>query len=154
MVRLNKIQCFLFGLGVILLFYILNRVNHIIGSEKVNGTMVFYIEEDGQEGKLFYPIIEYEYNDSIFRFRAREGASYELKQNIPVLLEEKDPDKPLVFTIGSFWLYPMFYIIFPIALWAAFSLSYVNKNEFVEINLRYPFIIKRKNNNTSVSKKE
>jgi hypothetical protein len=145
MLRINKIQCLLLGLGVIFLFYFLNRLNHILSSEKVNGTMVFYVEDnDSLEGKLFYPVIEFKYKDSLYRFQGAEGSSYEINESIPVLLKQDDPERPLLFTLQSFWLYPLFYVILPVMLWAAFSLSYVNKNEVVEINLKYPFFKKKK----------
>lgn len=154
MLRINRIQCFLLGLGVIFLFYLLNRTNQIIGSEKVKGTMVFYVEaNDSIEGKVFYPVVEFEYKDSIYRFKGKEGASFEIKEEVPVLLRNKNPETPLVFTIVWFWLYPLFYVILPLALWTAFALSYVNKNETVEINLKYPFFRKQKNTNIAITKK-
>jgi hypothetical protein len=147
LIHLNKVQCFLSGVAIIFIFYFLNRAKIITGAEKVKGTFVFYVEDnDTAEGKLFYPVIEFKYKEKVYRFKGREGTSYELNQEIPVLLEHKDPDKPLVFTTGSFWLYPLFYLILPLIIWSAFSLSYVTKNEVVEINIRYPFFRKKKNN--------
>jgi hypothetical protein len=155
LIRLNKIQCFLVGIGIIFLFYFLNRAKYIMSSEKIAGTFVFYIEDnDTTEGKLFYPIIEFQYKDSVYRFKGREGSSFELNQVIPVLLENKDPSKPLVFTVGSFWLYPLFYLMLPLLIWSAFSLSYVNKNEVVTIALKYPFFKKEKNNRSSELEKK
>jgi hypothetical protein len=145
MILLNKIQCFLFGIAIIFLFYFLNRAKIIVASEKVAGTFVFYVEDnDTTEGKLYYPIIEFTYRDSSYRFKGREGSFYELNQKIPVLLKNNDPDKPVIFTLESFWLYPLFYILLPIIIWAAFSLSYVTKREIVEIDLKYPFFRKKK----------
>lgn len=145
MIRLNKIQCFLLGVGIIFLFYFLNRVNLIIGGEKVKGTFVFYVEDnDTTEGKLVYPVIEFQYRNSVYKFKGREGSSFMLNQNLPVLLKHKDPDKPLLFTVGAFWLYPLFYLILPVLLWSAFSLSYITKNEVVKIKMKYPFFSKEK----------
>jgi hypothetical protein len=124
----------------------MNRVNHIIGSEKVKGTFIFYVEEnDSTEGKLIYPIIEFQYKNNTYRFKGREGTSYKIQQNVPVLVQSKNPESPLLFTIESFWLYPLFYLILPIIIWAAFSLSYIAKNEVLEINFTYPFIRKKRN---------
>jgi hypothetical protein len=145
MIRLNKTQCFIAGFGILFLFYFLNRAKFIIGSEKVAGTFVFYVEDnDTTEGKQFYPIIEFKYKDSVYRFKGREGSSYKLNQKLPVLLKNKNPDKPMLFTLESFWLYPLFYMILPVIIWSAFSLSYVTKNETLEINLKYPFFRKKK----------
>jgi len=144
MLRLTKIQCFLFGLGIIALFYFINRAKHIIGSEKITGNFAFYVEEDTPEGKLVYPIIEYRIKDSIYRFKGEEATAYKVNQKVPVLLQGKDHDRPMLYTIGAFWLYPLFYWILPLIIWAAFSLSYVRKNERVLINLKYPFFRKQK----------
>jgi hypothetical protein len=145
LIRLNRIQCFLFGIAIILLFYFLNRSKIIIGSEKAVGTFIFYVEDnDSTEGKLFYPVIEFRYRDSVFRFNGREGSSFDLNQKVPVLLEHGNPEKPILFTIESFWLYPLFYWILPVLVWAAFSLSYVTKNELVEVRIKYPFFKKKK----------
>jgi len=144
MLKLTKFQCFFFGLGIIALFYFVNRTKYIIGSEKITGTFAFYVEDETPEGKVFYPIIEYAIKDSIFRFKGAEGTSYELKEKVPVLLQKKDPDQPLLYTIGSFWLYPLYYWILPLIVWAAFSLSYISKNEVVLMSLKYPFFRKNK----------
>lgn len=147
MIKLSRIQCFVIGLGIISLFYFLNRTKHIFNGEKVQGTFVFYItENDSLEGQLTYPIIEYRIKDSIYRFRGREGTSYKLNESLPVLLEDHDPDRPLLYTIGAFWLYPLFYWILPVLLWTAFSLSYIGKNEKLVLNFRYPFFKKEKKN--------
>jgi hypothetical protein len=145
LLRLNRTQCYLLGLGIIFLFYFLNRSKFIIGSEKVQGTFVFYVVDiDTVEGKLIYPVIEYEVKDSVYRFQGKEGTAYRLNEKLPVLLQEGDPDKPLLYTIGSFWLYPLFYTLLPVLIWSAFALSYVNRNEKVLINLKYPFFRKEK----------
>ena len=90
------------------------------------------------------PIIEYSVKDSVYQFRAKRDTHYEPGQNVPVLLENKDPDSPLLFTVGSFWLYPLLYYILPILIWASFITSYVAKNERVEITIEFPFFRKKK----------
>lgn len=125
--KLSKQQFLLSGFALIFIFYLLNRSKFIIGSEKVTGTFVYYVETiDSAEGKLFYPVIEYNFKDSVYHFKGRENSEYQLREAIPVLLINKDPDQPLLFTLESFWLYPLFYIILPVTLWAAFALSYVS----------------------------
>jgi hypothetical protein len=143
LLKLSKIQCFLLGIGIIFLFYVLNRCQFVLGAEKAEGTFVFYVAENDTTGeKLVYPVIEYRVKDSVFQFKGREGSSYKLNEKIPLLLRKKED--PVVYTLESFWLYPLFYVLLPILLWAAFSLSYVNKNETVFINWRYPFFRKEK----------
>jgi hypothetical protein len=145
LIKLNRIQCFLFGLGIICLFYVLNRSRYIVNADRVEGKFVFYVSEnDTTDGALVYPVIEYEVKDSAYRFKGREGSAFELNEHVPVLLEDHDPNRPMLFTTGSFWLYPLFYIILPVLIWAAFSLSYIQKNEKVLINMKYPFFRKEK----------
>jgi hypothetical protein len=150
LIKLNRIQCFLTGIGIIFLFYFLNRMQYVFNAGRVEGKFVFYISEnDSLEGKMVYPIIEYVVKDSVYRFRGNEGSSYKLNEKLPVLLEENDPERPLLFTIGSFWLYPLLYWLLPVLIWSAFSLSYINGNENVLINLRYPFFKKEKSSSPS-----
>jgi hypothetical protein len=136
--------------GFILIFgvYTANRFSHIIGSDKIEGTYVFDIEEERPEGKVVVPIIEYQIKDSVYQFRAQEGTSYETGQKVNILLQGKDHDQPLLYTVGSFWIFPLVYFILPIILWTAFALSYLGKNEGLQISFRKPFfkkVKKRKN---------
>lgn len=111
------------------------------------GKFVYYVEViDSAEGVLIYPIIEFKYKDSIHIFKGRESSAFKLNESVPVLIQHKDPQQPLLYTFESFWLYPLFYSLLPIILWAAFSLSYIAKNEIVLINLKYPFFKKEKKN--------
>ena len=143
--RLNKIQYFLFGICVILLSYTITRSRYIIGSEKVTGTFVFYVEEnDSIEGNVTFPIIEYRLKDSVYQFRARVNSTYDLNEKVSVLLQKKDHDQPVLFDLFSFWILPLFYWVLPILIWSAFSLSYVNSNEHLIVSFKRPFLFKQK----------
>jgi len=149
MLKLSKLKLLLLGLGFIFLLYLLNRLSLIITSEKVQGTFVFYIDEAGdvktpQSDNLFFPIIEYRMKDSVYQFRGRENSIYSPHEKVEILLEGKDPDRPLLYNLSSFWLFPLFYWILPVIVWAAFSLSYINENERLCIDLKYPFFRKQK----------
>lgn len=144
MLKLSKIQAILIGLGVILLIYSIDRVRHIIGSETLTGKFVFDIDETVNGELVSFPIIEYHVKDSIYQFRAKRDTHYKPGQPVPVLLENKDPDTPLLFTIGSYWMYPLLYYILPVLLWVSFITSYVGKNEIIEIRIRSPFFKKVK----------
>lgn len=144
MIKLSKIQCLFFGLALILLGYSINRLRHIIGSEKVTGKFVFYIDETVNQENMSFPIIEYVMPDSVYQFRAKENTHYEPGETVSVLLENKDPDHPLLYTVGSFWLFPLVYLILPVLLWVSFILSYINKNEIVKISFKNPFFRKEK----------
>jgi hypothetical protein len=151
MLKLNQSKLLLLGLGFIFLFYLCNRLSIIISSGKVQGTFVFYINEAGNvempsDNNLFFPIFEYRMKDSVYQFQGRENSSYVLHEKVDILLEGKDPDRPLLYTWSSFWLYPFLYWILPVIVWSAFSLSYINDNERLSIDLNYPFFIKQKIN--------
>jgi hypothetical protein len=131
--------------AVIFLFYFLNRIKYIAGSEKTEGTFVFYaLDENPEEGKLVYPVIEYTVEGEVRQFKGPEGVAFKLNEKVPLLLEDGNKESPLLYTIGYFWLYPLFYVILPLIVWSAFSLSYINKDEHVLIDLKYPFFKKEK----------
>ena len=144
MLKLTKPKLILLGLGIIFLIYSIDRFRHIIVSEKITGTFTFYIEEVVNEEKVNFPIIEYTIKDSTYQFRAKENTTYEEGETVPVLLENNDPDFPLLFDIGSFWLYPLFYFLLPLLLWVSFAISYIGKNEIIEIGIKPPFFRKIK----------
>lgn len=144
MLKLTKSKLILLGLGIIFLIYFLDRFRHIIGSEQINGTFAFYIEEIVKDEKVNFPIIEYTIKDSTYQFRAKENTTYEERETVPVLLENKDPDFPLLFDINSFWLYPLFYFLLPLLLWVSFAISYIGKNEIIAIGIMPPFFRKIK----------
>jgi len=144
MLKLNRIQTFFIGLVAIFLFYIINRGNQIIGSERVDGKLLYYIEVDTnmEIGMQIFPVIGFEYNSESIMFNGREGSNYEKNKNIPLLIKNKNTQEPIIYTFETFWLYPLFYCILPFVIWAAFSLSYIEQRELLIINLKYPFFKK------------
>ena len=144
MLKLSKIQALLLGLGLILLIYFGERASHIIGADIIRGEFVFYIDEVVDAEKVSFPIIEYAAKDSVYQFRAKRDTHYEVGQTVSVLLENKNPDTPLLFTAGSFWLYPLLFYVLPLLIWISFITSYIAKNEIVEIRIRTPYFRKTK----------
>lgn len=144
MLKLNKLQTFLIGLLAIALFYIINRGNQLIGTEQVEGKLLYYVEVDTniERGIEIYPVIGFEYNGTAHEFNGRERASYKKDKIIPILVKDKNPKEPIIYTLGTFWLYPLFYCLLPLLIWAAFSLSYIDKKEQLIIHLKYPFFKK------------
>lgn len=144
MLKLSKTKLILSGLVIMLLVYSLDRFRHIIGSETITGTFAFYIEEVVKEEQVAFPIIEYTIKDSTYQFRAKENTQYEEGETVPVLLKNKSPDLPLLFDLNSFWLFPLFYFLLPLLVWVSFTMSYIGKNEIIEIGIRAPFFRKIK----------
>ncbi len=141
---LSKIQALLLGVGLIVLIYSAERSSHIIGADIVHGEFVFYIDEVVDAEQVSFPIIEYAVRDSIYQFRAKRDTHYKVGQTVPVLLENRNPDTPLLFTLGSFWLYPILFYILPLLIWISFITSYIGKNEYVAIRFDFPFFRKYK----------
>ena len=144
MLKLSKQKLIICGLGLVFLTYSIDRFRHIIGSEKITGTFSFYIDEVVKEENVTFPIIEYTIKDSTYQFRAKENTSYEIGETVHVLLKNKNPDLPLLYDIASFWLYPLFYFLLPVLLWVSFTMSYIGKNEVIELGLKFPFFRKTK----------
>ena len=127
-----------------LLVYSLDRFRHIIGSETITGKFAFYIEEVVKEEQVAFPIIEYTKKDSTYQFRAKENTKYEEGETVQVLLINKSPDLPMLFDVSSFWLFPLFYFLLPLLIWVSFTMSYISKNEIIEIGTKFPFFRKVK----------
>lgn len=144
MIRINRMMCFVAGLFIIALFYFCNRLQFIIGAEKINGHLLAYEKVETPQEILVYPVVEFEYKGEAHSFHGRENSSLEFDKEIPLLIRDEDPSAPLIFTLKSFWLYPLFYALLPLVLWSAFSLSYIAKGEYVQIGLKYPFLRKQK----------
>ncbi len=144
MFKLNRIQTFFIGIVIIFLFYIVNRGNKIIGAEQINGELLYYVSLDATAEKQLeiYPVIGFEYDKKAYTFYGREGAGYEKNKIIPLLIKNKNTKEPIICTLETFWLYPLFYCLLPLAVWAAFSLSYIDKKEELLVNLKYPFLKK------------
>lgn len=144
MLKFTKTKLILSGLGIMLLVYSTDRFRHIVGSEVITGKFAFYIDEVVKEEQVVFPIIEYTIKDSTYQFRAKENTQYEDGEIVPVLLINRSPDLPLLYDLSSFWLYPLFYFLLPLLIWISFTLSYVGKNEIIEIGIRAPYFRKTK----------
>lgn len=144
MLKLSRTKLILAGLVIMFLIYISGRLYHIIGSETITGKFAFNIEEVVKEEQVVFPIIEYTIKDSIYQFRAKENTKYEEGETVPVLLKNKNPDLPLLYDLNSFWLFSLFYFLLPLLIFISFIMSYIGKNEKIEISLKFPFLKKSK----------
>jgi hypothetical protein len=148
MIKLSRTSCFTAGILLIAFVWFAERMRFVAGSSKVSGKFVFYIEEVVDNEKIYFPIIEYEHKskytqkDTVYEFRAKENTMYEKGEEVPVLLRDGDPEWPMLYTVGGFWLPPLAYYILPLMLWSAFCFSYIGKKEKVLIGFR-PFFIRR-----------
>jgi hypothetical protein len=140
--KLTRIQCLIAGCALILLVYMLGRLNYTIGSKKVTGKFVFYISEDLGRGEQSVPIIEYLTADSICQFRGDPESVYQPGEEVPVLLRRGDSEQPMLYSISAFWLQPLVFYILPLALWTAFVLSYISKYETVITVSNFPYFKK------------
>ncbi len=126
------------------LVYSTDRFRHVVGSQVITGKFAFYIDEVVKEEQVVFPIIEYTIKDSTYQFRAKENTNYAVGETVPVLLINKNPDLPLLYDLNSFWLYPLFYFLLPLLIWISFTMSYIGKNEIIEIGIRAPYFRKTK----------
>lgn len=141
--KFTKMQFFFVGLLLLGSVYLLGRCYFVLTSEKVNGRFVYYVAQESTEGKLIYPVIIYSIKDSTYQFMDREGSSYELNDELSLLVRNNNPDDTMLYTLSSFWLYPLFYLILPLLLWSAFVLSFIGKQDRVILQFRFPFFAKQ-----------
>lgn len=143
MIKLKRTPFFLIGFAMIFCIYFLCRIIPVMSGEQTTAEFVFYVEEDTHDGKLIFPIFEYPVKDTVFQFKGREETTYELGEKVPVLLLKGDFNQPVLYTFGSYWAFPLVFLILPVAIWTAFSLSWLSKRERVEIQLKKPFFRKK-----------
>lgn len=131
-------QFFVVGLVLMAAFYLLSRLFFVITYHKTEGRLAYYVEQETTEGKLIFPVIVYALNDSTYQLMGREGTSYNLNDELQLLVKQH-PEQTILYTVQSFWLYPLFYLLLPLILWSAFALSYVGKYDCIRVQLRFPF---------------
>ena len=145
MIKLSRVSCFIAGIVILLLVYTGERMRFVAGSSKITAKFVFYIDENVNQEQVSFPIIEYvqkskyTQTDTVYQFRAKENTTYQEGEEVPVLLINKDPDNPKLYTVGSFWLFPLVYYVLPVLLWVAFCFSFIGKKEKIAVNFWWPF---------------
>ncbi|MFL5765361.1 MAG: hypothetical protein ACJ77K_15560 [Bacteroidia bacterium] len=133
-----------------LVIYSAERLRFVIGSEKITATFAMNVNAEKNNEQIIYPIVEYtrksRYNgaDTVYQFAGTADTKYDEGETVPVLLIGKDPNFPMLYSFGSFWLFPLVYYILPLLLWSAFCFSFIGKKETVLVSFRPPFFSKMK----------
>lgn len=144
MLRLDKTKLFLIGFCLILLCYFIRQVGFIQGSERTTG---YVLDETAvvfeASGKLMLFPVGY----NAIEYKSPFPSEYlGLLPQVPIIYKKDDPSIAKVYTFFGFWFENIAYFLVPLFLWASFSLSYLDKGEYLTLDpRRFSFGRSRKN---------
>lgn len=146
MFRLNRIKLFLLGVGVIMACYFARQLTFIAASAKADGIVLNVTNNDSlsmENTLLSYPMVGFSANGETYIFRGESNMNVAKGDTVKVIYRSSNPSNAHIYSFTGFWLRNILWFIIPLVLWAAFSLSYLDRNEHLAINLRNPFKSKR-----------
>lgn len=148
MIRLNKISLFLTGFLLIAACYFIRQLDFINGSEQAKGRL-YIIEnlqiDDPASTELTTTIVVFNTGKQWVAFEpGQRGAlfagdlppQYIPSEEVPVIYKKSDPVNAKPYTFFGFWFENIAYFLVPLFIWAAFSLSYLDKGESLTFNFR------------------
>ena len=131
--KLNRLEIFLIGFGVILAIFFLQRVYVYRNSAFTHGMMVCKDARDRQNYEadmiLYYYIEGKEYSTEVRE--ATENAYKELTVRYP----KENLKKGRIYTTGRFWFLSMLWLLFPVMIWGAFVFTKFKENSRMEVVL-------------------
>lgn len=139
MLRLNRITLFLLGLVVIMICYFARQLTFIASAEITEGTVINVTNSDSislENTALSYPMVEFNANGNIQLFRAESNMNVTKGDKVKVIYQANEPSDAYIYSFTGFWLRNILWFIIPLVLWAAFSLSYLNRDEGLSLKLR------------------
>lgn len=135
MIRLNKVRFFLTGFIFIVACYFVRQVDFIMGSEVTEGYVI-------KEKDIVYEVD----GKWLIMVAGDETRYYEagmppdkaglLGEEVPVIYKKEEPRISKIYTFFGFWFSNIAYFIVPLFLWSAFSLSYIDKGEYLLLDFR------------------
>jgi hypothetical protein len=140
-VRLCRKRLFKIGLGILILYIGLNRLNILLGTQKTEGEVIAY---QINSSPAFLPEIRYYSPEGqSVRFVGGEGSFFDIGEKVPVIFKINNPSEAWIYTFLSFWYPALIWAIFPLILLIAAVFSFVRKDEVIVMNLFKKFRIRK-----------
>ena len=137
-IKLTRINLFISGLIIVLMFLVINRINNITKSEIIDGIVIghkIWENETFPEDTESAPIVSYYVEDENYVFTAQRNLEYEAGEVIKVIYKKKHPEKANIYSFSGFWLTPFLYCFIPITLMSALIFSFISKNDLIILSL-------------------
>lgn len=94
--------------------------------------------------------IKFTSENKVYYFTGTQFVNYDIDEKVPVIFLKDDPDTSYVYSFIGFWYSGLLWCLLPVMLYSAFVYAFIKKNQYIEIQLKYPFV--RKNKGTIMRK--
>jgi hypothetical protein len=136
--QLNRNRIFFTGFGVILLFLLINRLDHMIGTRITTGQVIGerkWHSYSYREGTTNYtaPLVRFSDGTSLFTFEGITNMEVKGGEKLSVIYKIDDPQQAGIYTFTGFWLSPLIYCLIPLLLLGAAVFSFLTASEYVII---------------------
>lgn len=129
--KLNRLEIFLIGFGIIVAGFFIQRVCVYCKSDFTHGMMLCKNVEECHHFEadmiLYYYIDGKEYSTEL-----RESPQNAYKELKVRYLKDK-PQKGFIYTVGGFWFLSMLWLLFPVMVWGALVFTKFKENSRVEV---------------------
>ena len=132
--KLNNHKVFLIGVGLIILFMLLNRLQFYVGSETAKGTIVGFTKYSGRYPK-YYPLISFEVSGIEYRVKGLKDLDVNTGDSVEVIYQPSDPAGAVVNNFQGFWIYPILFCFIPLIFWVSFVYAYITPKESLFISV-------------------
>lgn len=142
--KLNRLGIYFLGLGIILLYFLYNRIEIIVSSNQTNGQIILSHQagEAWLKNLTHRTCVQFTHDEFGSLYADNPDDYLALGSTVDVLYNKKSPVKAYIYTGYVFWArWFMFSLPFIIA-WTAFAFSYINSRKVIIIKV--PFTSKNK----------
>ena len=154
--KITRKKLVIISISIILLFYLINRLNIIISSDFADAQVVgekIQCNQDSTRCETITVYIGFTYNNSYYICESEKSEIYPIGEELKVIIKNKDPHNASSFRFAGFWLNSLLYTLLPIMIIAALILTFINKNDVFLINFgkeKKTHITKLKDENKSL----
>ncbi len=145
MVLLKRKHIFLSGIGLILLFYFLNKGSFLYDTSgtpaKCLGYEVIYPEGRRKSADSYYAILEYKVNNQTYKIKGIENLKLEEGEIVTVVYKNKNPEDAYQYSFFGFWYYGILYSALSLVLLTIICYGVLDERHSVKLNL--PFLKSR-----------
>ena len=129
------------GIGLILLFYILNKASYLyntsITSGKFLGYDVIYDEGRKKSPNRIFPTFEYQVNDKVYKVNGIENLHIEEGEIIEFIYKNDDPEDAYQYSFFGFWYYGILYSVIGLVLLTIICYGFLDEKHSIKIKIPF-----------------
>jgi len=136
--KITRKKLVIISISVILLFYLINRLNIIINSDFVDAQVVgekIQCNQDSTRCETITVYIGFTYDNSYYICESEKSEIYPIGEELTVIIKNKDPHNASSFRFAGFWLNSLLYTLLPIMIISALILAFIKKDAVFIISL-------------------